>query len=191
MIVGLRGTVRRVEQAAVVMRVGSFDLRVAMPTTSALAMAEGQEVEVYTHLYVREDQLALFGFGTSDELEIFEQLLSVSGVGPKLALGVLTALTPHAIRRAVIENNPHALTQAPGIGTRAASRIVTDLQGKVGEAAPSDGIFPGSPGAVETAIDALISMGYSPQDARRVIGSAGGGTVEQMLREALARLAER
>ena len=92
MIAGLRGRVMRIEAAAVLLSVGPVDVRVAMPSSTALGLTVGQSTELRTHLYVREDQIALYGFESDAALEIFELLLSVSGIGPKAALGVLSVL---------------------------------------------------------------------------------------------------
>ncbi|MEA2640119.1 MAG: holliday junction helicase RuvA [Chloroflexota bacterium] len=192
MIAGLRGLVRRIEAASVVLSVGPVDVRLAMPTPALSAMQPGQEVEVRTYLYVREDQLALYGFTSQAELEIFEHLLSVSGIGPKGALGVLSTLTPGEIRSAIAQNDARTLTRAPGVGARAAARIVTDLLGKLDAVVSEDGPAGIAPGPQATVLEALINMGYAPQEARRAVeASATTGTAELILREALARLAER
>ena len=189
MIAGLRGQVVRVEAGSVVVTVGPIDIRVAVPATTALGLVPGQDVALRTYLYVREDQFALFGFESDAALEIFELLLSVSGIGPKAALGVLSALSPSEVRQAIIENDARALTRAPGVGQRAASRIVTDLQGKVGPAVPEMiQIGRGSTGA---AVEALITMGYSAPAAKRAVDSVPAhDSVEDILRAALAALAD-
>jgi len=192
MIAGVRGVARHVEPGAIVMSVGPIDLRVSMPVTGSLEINVGQQVEVHTHLYVREDQLALYGFRAREELEIFELLLSVSGVGPKVALAILSALQPNEIRRAINHDDPAPLTRAVGVGARAAARIVTDLKGKVGAETPEASVGSIGSGPQQTVLDALTSMGYAPLEARRAVeASAQSGSVENILREALARLAER
>ena len=189
MIAGVRGRVLRVEAGGVFVTVGPVDVRVAVPATTALSLSPGQEVALRTHLYVREDQLALFGFDSDAALEIFELLLSVSGIGPKAALGVLSALSPGEVRQAISDGDARALTRAPGVGQRAASRIVTDLQGKVGPS-PADMIEIGR-GPTGAAIEALMSMGYSAPEAKRAVDRvAAHESVEDILRAALAALSE-
>jgi Holliday junction DNA helicase RuvA len=150
----------------------------------------GQEIDLRTHLYVRENQIALFGFASDDELALFDLLLTVSGVGPKMALNILSTLDAAEIRHAVAEDDARALARAPGVGLRAATRIISDLRGKIGrpELAPA-----GSPmGAHGEAIEALVAMGYAAADARSAVDRVGQEeSIETVLREALGILAER
>ena len=191
MIAGLRGTVRRVEAGGLVLSVGPVDVRVLTPAPLALHATAGEAVALHTHLYVREDQLALYGFGSATELEIFDLLLSVSGIGPKAALGVLSALDPPEFRRAVLHEDARALTRAPGVGARAASRIIADLKGKL------DSIAMAAPDTGRTDLEgdtiaALIALGYPATEARRAVANAPeGASVEEALRGALAVLAEK
>jgi len=190
MIAGLRGRVRSTEANALVLSVGPVDVRVSVPTPVALTATLGSEVSLRTYLYVREDQLALFGFESEAGLEIFELLLSVSGIGPKAAMGVLSALQPDQVRRAILQGDVRTLTAAPGIGTRAASRIITDLQSKV--TAEPAGAAPGGADGLSSALEALIAMGYAPLDAKRAVDAVEtDGSVEQTLRAALGYLADR
>jgi holliday junction DNA helicase RuvA len=190
MIAAVRGRVRRIEAAAVVVSLGPMDVRVAVPAPVAMAAVPGQEIELSTHLYVREDQLSLFGFGSEDALEIFELLLGVSGVGPKVALSILSALEADQVRRAILNGDAQLLTRAQGVGARAANRIVADLQAKVA-AAP---IPAGAAGidALGAAMTALTTMGYTPLDAKRALDAVPySDAVEDLLREALGFLADR
>src|SRR4051812_34247026 len=127
MIAGLRGVVQRIDASSVVLAVGPVDVRVALPGRTVSALAAGQDLALRTYLYVREDQLALFGFRTGDELDLFEALLMVSGVGPKAALSILSAFEAGELRRAINHGDSHLLTRAQGIGARVAARIVADL----------------------------------------------------------------
>jgi Holliday junction DNA helicase RuvA len=191
MIAGVRGNIRRVEAAGLVISIGPLDLRVSTPAPTILEARAGEEIALRTHLYVREDQLSLYGFASDAELEIFELLLSVSGVGPKAALGVLSALSPIEFRRAVQQEDARALTRAPGVGLRAATRIIVDLKGKV-EAVEAEMIpVGGTPDLHSDAIAALVALGYSATEARRAVESAPHGeSVEETLRGALTVLAE-
>ncbi len=189
MIAGLRGRVVDVEAAAIVVGVGPVDVRVGIPTRSALRLVAGQDVDLRTHLYVRENQIALFGFATGDELELFELLLTVSGIGPKAALNILSVLDADEIRRAIVDDDPRTLARAPGVGLRAATRIVNELQTKI-RAPEVDRITSGS-GAHGEAIAALVAMGYAAAEARSAVDRvASNASVEEVLREALGILAE-
>lgn len=190
MIVGLRGRVRAVEPGGLSMSVGPVDVRVAVPPEAAAGLTLGDEVELYTHLHVREDQLALFGFRSAAELTIFEMLLGVSGVGPKMAMAVVGGLGPAEVRRAIAQGDAASLARAPGLGARVAARIVSDLQGKI----PAAVLEPRLDGAdvASTVVSALISMGYPMGDARRAVeGVSSGASVEDALRAALSALADR
>ena len=190
MIAGVRGNVRRIEAAGLVVAVGPIDLRVATPAPTILATRVGEDIALRTHLYVREDQLSLYGFASDAELEIFELLLGVSGVGPKAALAVLSTLDPVDFRRAVQMEDARALTRAPGVGTRAATRIIVDLKGKV-EAVEAMIAAPPQLDASSDAVAALVALGYAVGEARRAVDAAPRGTsVEETLRAALAVLAE-
>jgi Holliday junction DNA helicase RuvA len=190
LIAGIRGHVLRVEAGGLVLSVGPVDVRVLVPASLASNVAPGQEVNLRTYLHVREDRLDLYGFASDGGLEAFALLLTVSGVGPKLALGVLSALEPKELSRAISRGDTQAIARAPGVGSRAASRIVTDLQSKfaaanLGETESADERSPG-------AVAALIAMGYSPSQARDAVASvAASQSVEDTLRAALSVLGER
>lgn len=189
MIAGVRGRVKSVDAGSLVVSVGPIDVRVSVPPSTSAGLSSSEEVELRTYLHVREDQLALFGFSTQEELEIFELLLGVSGVGPKVAMAVVAGLGASEVRRAISAGDSHALARAPGVGTRVASRIVSDLQGKVLPPAPAlatDGADVSS-----TVLTALVSMGYPMSDARRALERVGpGASVEDALRAALGNLAD-
>jgi holliday junction DNA helicase RuvA len=189
MIAGLRGVVQRIDASSVVLAVGPVDVRVALPGRTVATLAAGQDLALRTYLYVREDQLALFGFRTGDELDLFEALLTVSGVGPKAALSILSAFEASEVRRAINTGDSHLLTRAQGIGARVAARIVTDLQGKIPmvEADVEQGTD-----AQAGAMTALIAMGYSGGEAKRAVDSvAPADSVEELIRSALGFLADR
>lgn len=190
MITGVRGHVASVDPAAVVVAVGPVDIRVGIPGRTATRLSPGQEIELRTHLYVRENQIALFGFATNDELELFDLLLTVSGVGPKAALNILSTLNAVEVRQAIAEDDPRTLARAPGVGLRAATRIVNDLQSKIRDT-ELERVASG-PGAHSEALNALIAMGYAPAEAKNAVDRvAGDESVESVLREALGILAER
>jgi len=191
MIAGLRGSIRRVDAGGLVVSVGPVDVRIFTPAPTALEARAGDEIALRTHLYVREDQLTLYGFASDAELEIFEMLLSVAGVGPKAALGVLSALDPSEVRSAILQEDARALTRAPGVGLKAATRIIVELKGKVAAVAPMIPVG-GRPDVEGDTVAALIALGYSVMEAKRAVDAAPrGDSVEDFLRGALTVLAEK
>lgn len=129
----------------------------------------GQEVEVYTHHQVREDASDLYGFKSPEDLELFVLLLSVSGVGPKSALGVLQMATSDEVKEAIIRGDAGLLTKVAGIGQKTAERIVLELKTKVLRSAKGTGLIDSLPVSGSDEIDALMSLGYSLSEARSAL----------------------
>lgn len=188
MITALRGEVRRAESDALILGVGPLDVRVLVPSRTAFAAAVGSSCELYTHLQVsvREGHVVLYGFESPEALEAFELLLSVSGVGPKGGLSLLSTFEPGDLRQAIAGGDTSGLARAPGVGSRAAARIVTDLQPKLGATAANGGSGPHG-----LALQALVDLGYSPAEASRALARVSGdGSPEELIRAALGFLAE-
>ncbi len=142
----------------------------------------GEEVRLLTRLQVREDSMVLYGFATADERALFDLLVTVSGVGPKFALAVLSTLKPDTFRRAVASGDIDALTVVPGVGKKVASRIVLDLKDKLG----GDADLPTGP--LAEVREALLALGLTPEEAREAVSGLsadGGRPVEELLKEAL------
>ncbi|CAO1651840.1 Holliday junction branch migration protein RuvA [Salinibacterium sp. NYA9b] len=131
MISSLRGTVLAAVGTSLVVEVGGVGLSVSVTPEHALSVRVGAEAQLNTALIVREDDLALYGFRTTDELDVFNLLRGVTGVGPKSAMGVLAALTPDDVARAVAEENDSAFRKVSGIGPKTAKLIVLNLAGKL------------------------------------------------------------
>ncbi len=177
MIVGVRGTVRRVGLDHAIIGAGPVDLRLAMPLSALTALPPaGSPVALATFLYVREDVLALYGFLSEDDLALFQHLLAVQGVGPRLALNLLSVLPAAALRQLLAAGDEAALARVPGIGKRTAARLVLDLQERLGgQGAPPVGT--GSPPSAATALPAadddlvaaLVGWGFRSADAVRVL----------------------
>ncbi|MGI8914856.1 MAG: Holliday junction branch migration protein RuvA [Chloroflexota bacterium] len=167
MIVGLRGAVRKVGLDHAVIGVGGFDLKVAMPLTVVRAMPPaGAEVQLLTFLYIHEDVMALYGFTTDDELFMFEALLTVQGVGPKVALALLSSIAASELRGKLAGGDEAALTRVPGIGKRTAARLVLELKDRMGVPPPGEvGVLTADGELVEV----LIGWGYRRADAERVL----------------------
>lgn len=161
----------------------------------------GQEAMLYTYMSVREDAIVLYGFATQDEYDLFMLLIGVNGVGPKVALGILSAGTADSFRLAVHQKDIKGLTKMPGIGKKTAERIVLELQDKIGPVASEDAgtadlgnaDAPGLSGILSETLAALTSLGYSEQEVLPVAESnmAGCTTVEQLLKATLKALGSR
>lgn len=138
--------------------------------------ARGSEIKLFTYLHVKDDGLSLYGFLDKDSLELFRQLLGVSGVGPKGALGILSVLSPNDLRTAVLSQDAKAISKSPGIGTKTAQKIIIDLKDKVSiddivpvdDMPVADGALNVS-GAKNDAIEALTALGYSVKEAKSAV----------------------
>lgn len=162
-----------------------YRVRVPAPTLDQLG-AEGAAAELHTHLHVREDDLSLYGFATADELELFELLLGVSGIGPKAALNTLSVANPQTVRAAIAQNNLDVLTGIPGIGKKTAQRLVLELKGKIEAGEEIAELSPLDQEVTAT----LINLGYSAAESQRAAraASSSGKTLEDRLRAALQYL---
>jgi Holliday junction DNA helicase RuvA len=191
LIAHVRGTVATRDASGVVIEVGGVGLRVSAPTSTLAKLTQGEPAMLHTHLYVREDQLSLFGFTTQEERATFELLLTVSGVGPKAALGILSALSVDQLRAAIANGNADLITVVPGIGKRIASRVILDLRDKLsprGAKGDLTGILaPAGPDG--DVLDALVQVfGYSPQQAAQAVAALPGDAptvLEDRIRAAL------
>jgi Holliday junction DNA helicase RuvA len=192
-IAGVRGNLEAVGVDWVIIDVHGVALRVSVPASTVNRLpAIGQPLRLSTYLYLREDAIALYGFLTPDELALFEQLIGVTGVGPKLALAMLSAAPSDQLRQAIASENLDNLTRIPGIGKKLAGRLILELRGKLTapEAAPS---APATPSDVDL-IEALVGLGYAPADAQAALKSLPKDRaidLEERLRLALQYFARR
>jgi holliday junction DNA helicase RuvA len=191
MIGSLRGTVLdRAFGGEVLLEVGGVGYRIAVPSGSVAAMEPGAPAFLFTHLVVREDALSLYGFPDREQRDTFEALMSATGVGPKLALAVLSIHSPSALRRAVVEGDLDALTLVPGVGKRTAQRLMIELSAKLGTEAPDPVGVDGGPSARAEVRAALEGLGYGTEEIRTVLGALpSDGPVEVQLKDALKLLA--
>lgn len=153
----------------------------------------GQEAQIYTHQYVREDALDLYGFRSLEELELFELLISISGIGPKSALGVLAIASAADIKDSIARGDSHLLTKVSGIGKKTAERVVLELREKVGFLESGIGNQElGKGNASGDEIDALMALGYSMQQARDALRSVDASVKDsgERIREALKGLSK-
>ena len=183
MISRLRGTVAARTAAGLVLDVGGVGYLLA--ATPRVTARVGEEATVDTYLVVREDALQLYGFASTDERELFELLLGVSGVGPKVALAIVSGSTPVELRRAIARDDTARFEAIPGIGRKTAQRVIMELKEKL--AGPVDvGAATGS----LIARDALVELGWSLLDAERALADVDESlTVEEQVRSALKRAA--
>jgi Holliday junction DNA helicase RuvA len=193
MIRMVRGTVIGRGKDFVVLDVGGatggIGLRVGVPEAVAAEAALHQTITLHTYLQVREDALNLYGFADEEELAIFELLLGVSGVGPKVALSTLSTLSPDALRNAIASDEPGLIARVPGVGKRTAEKIVLDLRDKLKPSVSGlHGLAVSTDVDVEV-IDALIALGYSVVEAQRAVQRLPKDAVgvEDRLRLALAQ----
>ncbi|RME54683.1 MAG: Holliday junction branch migration protein RuvA [Caldilineae bacterium] len=167
-------------------------LRVFAPDPTLARHHIGDPVTLHTYLQVRETEMSLYGFESEDELAIFEQLLNVSGVGPKVALATLSTLAPDALRLAVANKEPGIIARTPGIGKRTAEKIVLELQGKLAPAGDELASLATVMDADSEVIEALTALGYSVVEAQRAVQKLPKDLVgvEERLRAALSQFSE-
>ena len=171
MIASLRGQVTAVGEDAIVVEVGGVGYSVHVPTSVRNeVMHIGQPIVLHTHLIVRENLLALYGFFTAEEEELFSTLLGVSGIGPRTAMAVLTTFSPETLRGAIAQGDASALTRIPGIGRKTAERLMLDLRDRIDV---TSSVLPGAPidQAEVDVINALTALGYSLAEARGAVDS--------------------
>ena len=188
MIGKITGKVDQVYKNTLIVDVSGVGYKIAVPSrTLAQHVTRGQQVSLFTFTYVREDALALFGFESLDELSLFEKLLSIAGVGPKIALNVISSGSLDEITQALLNSDVDFFTNVPGIGRKTAQRIIVDLKTTLGTAKETD-LFEISTRAYEETIQALKHFGFTAGEARetlRTVKNKNTMTTEQLLKEAL------
>src|SRR5262244_43396 len=194
MIAHLHGRLifKRPNQAVIETGGVGYEVAISVPTFSELP-GEGSEVSLFIHTHVREDAIALFGFLRAEEKQLFEKLISVSGIGPKLAITVLSGMPADAMVAAIKGNNVAALTRIPGIGKKTAERMVLELRDKL-EAfgVPAETAAAMSP-VEEDVISALVNLGYQRLVAEKALARLGnicGESFDGLFRKAMAALAK-
>jgi len=166
----LRGTVVDRADQAVIIDVQGVGYRVLVPAGAAVPLP-GRDIVLHTSLQVREDSMTLYGFLDRDELRLFEQLLTSSGVGPKLALAALSALRPAVLEAAIVDADIAVLTAVPGIGRKVAERLVLELKDRVSSAigAPAGSVAVGEDGGIVAVREALAGFGFTPLEVRAAL----------------------
>jgi Holliday junction DNA helicase RuvA len=171
MIAKLEGILDSVEDGFVILMVGGVGYKVSVSSFVLGKLAGQERAALYTHTYVREDTLSLYGFLSMDELRMFELLISVSGVGPKAALSILSLADPVAIKTAILNHDASILTKVSGVGKKTAERVILDLQNKVGKIA--EGVRTEAMADSEV-LDALLALGYGAGEAREALQAIPG-----------------
>lgn len=196
MIAFLEGQVTELRKQSAVIRAGLVGVEVFAPNTTLTWLKKGEFVQLHTHLVVKEDLLALYGFRSPDELTLFTHLITVSGVGPRLGLAVLSTLPASAVARAIRDGDAALLGTTPGIGKRTAERLILELGSRLpeellaGDKQVTDTRQAG--GAATDAIEALLALGFREAQVRAVVAELGtaepSDSTETLIRKALARL---
>ncbi len=192
MIGSVRGRIASKTPPQLMVDVGGLGYELEAPMSTFFHLpAVGEEVRLLTHLVVREDAHVLYGFGTESERRLFRSLIKVSGVGPKIALALLSGISVEAFSQCVLNEDISALTRVPGIGRKTAERLVVEMRDRLKdpEAPTMPGVVPiaavASPES--EAYGALVALGYKPAEATRLLKAVGTGThtTEELIRRAL------
>jgi len=172
MIASVQGTLEARRAGHVIVRVGGFGIRVFTPTTTLSRLGEvGSDVSLYTHFYVREDGMALYGFSTEEDRDAFERLIGISGVGPKVALALLSMMDAQTFYQAIANEDQQRLALTPGVGKKLAARLVLELKGKLpamGVAASNGALSPYGTLQSEV-IEALMGLGFTATEAQSAL----------------------
>ncbi|EAX46754.1 Holliday junction DNA helicase RuvA [Thermosinus carboxydivorans Nor1] len=200
MIGYLRGTVVHLGVDHCILDVNGVGYRVFVPASGRQRLVAGAQAALFTYLHVREDALLLYGFHTQDEYELFLLLMDVSGIGPKAALNILSAVSPEGFRLAVSQKNVSLLTKIPGIGKKTAERIILELKDKVGTSGETGGdaglAATGSASAIDQAdeaLQAMLALGYSHAEVAPVLKKVRheAQSVEELIRLVLREFTRR
>ena len=193
MIGRLRGVLADKTPGEILVDVAGIGYEVEIPLTTYYELPEtGADVIIHTHMVVREDAQLLFGFGTLQERSLFRTLIKVNGVGPKLAVGILSGIEATAFARAVQQKDVKALVALPGVGKKTAERLIVEMQDRLDEF-PQAGSTPAAVSQADPLADAeaaLINLGYKPQEASRALAGIddSNDSIENLIKQALKNL---
>ena len=197
MISFLKGALAGKSESGVIIDVGGVGYSVSMPASDIAKIGDiGDKVTVYTHFHMSENAVGLFGFLTNEQIDYFNKLISISGIGPKAAISVLGTLSVQDLAFAIISEDVKAITCAPGVGPKAAQRIILELKGKIDtqdavSVPDRAATTPAMAVRADTgAVNALIALGASPSEAQKTVMQidATGLTTEEVIKEALRRM---
>ncbi len=197
MISFLNGIIAAKNENGVIVDVGGVGYSVSMPVSDVAKMGGiGESVKVYTHFHISENGVGLFGFLTGEQIDYFNKLIAISGIGPKAAVSILGTLSVQDLAFAIIAEDVKAITRAPGVGPKAAQRIILELKGKidtqeaVGNSSNIQSVPKVALRADTEAVNALIALGASPSEAQKSVMqiSKDGMSTEDIIKEALRRM---
>lgn len=194
MIARISGTLEHKVPGEVVVDVGGVGYHVFIPLSVFYRLPEvGETVSLHVHTHVREDALQLFGFLEHEERRVFLLLNSVAGIGPKLAINILSGIPAEELARALKEGDQLRLVSIPGVGKKLAERMIVELRDKFLRGAPEDAGRGDGSQLMRDAVSALVNLGYRPGEAEKSVreaGRQGNGTLAEILKEALRRLSQ-
>ncbi len=189
MIGSLRGRIASKTPPQLTVDVGGLGYELEAPMSTFFHLpAVGEEVRLLTHLVVREDAHVLYGFATEDERRLFRSLIKVSGVGPRIALALLSGISVSAFAQCVLNEDISALTRVPGVGRKTAERLIVEMRDRLAAPQATPGASVAAPARAEgEAYGALVALGYRPAEAARLLKAVGPGThsTEELIRRAL------
>jgi Holliday junction DNA helicase RuvA len=189
MIGSLRGRIASKTPPQLTVDVGGLGYELEAPMSTFFHLpAVGEEVRLLTHLVVREDAHVLYGFATEDERRLFRSLIKVSGVGPRIALALLSGISVSAFAQCVLNEDISALTRVPGVGRKTAERLIVEMRDRLAAPQATPGAPLAAPARAEgEAYGALVALGYRPAEAARLLKAVGPGThsTEELIRRAL------
>lgn len=184
MIAWLRGRPVAIDTAAVVLDVNGVGYRVHVPNDVLASALQSELLELHTYLHVRDAEMTLYGAPDRESMRLFEMLLSVGGVGPRLAMAVLSSMSAAAVLRCIEMEDVDMLTHVPGVGRKTAMRMILDLRGKLPDLGPGQAALP-----TDEALLALTGLGYTGAEARAALDAVDpGGALEDRIRAALLQL---
>jgi Holliday junction DNA helicase RuvA len=196
----MKGTVEGISQDYILFENNGVGYRIFKSQMVIQQLQAHQQMKLFTYLHVREDELSLFGFPTTEELDAFKLLIGVNGIGPKAALSILSVLSVRDLALAVMSGDSKAITKANGVGAKGANRVIMELKDKLTledmfEGAGDDSVTPvstsGADGGVQDAILALVSLGYSEFEALKAVKQVPGADnmeSEELLKQALKKM---
>lgn len=192
MIAFLDGTVKAIRKNFLVLMTDYVGYKIFVPAPMLVALSPAQKVSFFVHTYVREDQISLYGFPTLPELEFFELLLSVSGIGPKTALGVMSLADISVIKSGIASGDASVFTKVSGVGRKTAERLILELKEKIEEGIVKDNGAAGIAGQADV-IEVLMALGYSRTEARGALSEipVDLNNAEDKIKHALRSLAKK
>ncbi|MDD6207672.1 MAG: Holliday junction branch migration protein RuvA [Clostridiales bacterium] len=202
MISYIKGTIEEIGEDEIVMESQGIGYSIRVPqSVIRSAVVSGQVVKIYTYLYVREDALNLYGFLTKDDLSVFKMLITVNGIGPKGAIGILSNLSADDLRFAVLSDDAKAIAKAPGVGIKTAGKVILELKDrmkledafekKLEHTLQGEGVSQTAESQMSDAVSALVALGYGSTEAMKAVRSVQDGgamDAEQLLKAALKNL---